>query len=184
MTCISRWYKVLQSLNEINAPLQKLLSGNKQQKLSRKKGHNSAKIWLMITNIELDLYFIVIIIKFCKIWMKSIHPFKSYWTETKSVTTTPPPPNMTTTRRTDGQHDPYVSAMLRRWHNKNNKVIFITLFIQWYFNYGVSKWWRIGFEKYVNYGFFATEYGKWWIFGLVSILRQTYVVKTLLEVTI
>ena len=28
-------------------------------------------------------------IKFCKIWMKSIQPFKSYWTETKSVTTTP-----------------------------------------------------------------------------------------------
>ena len=47
--------KVLQSLNEINASLQKLLSGNEQQKLS-KKGHNSAKIWRMITNIELDLY--------------------------------------------------------------------------------------------------------------------------------
>ena len=47
--------KVLQSLNEINASLQKLLSRNEQQKLS-KKGHNSAKIWRMITNIELDLY--------------------------------------------------------------------------------------------------------------------------------
>ena len=28
--------------------------------------------------------------------MKSIHPFKSYWTETKSVTTTPTPPATTT----------------------------------------------------------------------------------------
>ena len=28
-------------------------------KTKSKKGHNSAKIWQMITNIELDLYFIV-----------------------------------------------------------------------------------------------------------------------------
>ena len=40
LTCILQWNKVLQSLNEINASLQKLFSGNEQQKLSRKKGHN------------------------------------------------------------------------------------------------------------------------------------------------
>ena len=55
-----QWYKVLQSLNEINASLQKLLRKKEQQKQSRKKGPNSAKIWQMITNIKLDLYFIVI----------------------------------------------------------------------------------------------------------------------------
>ena len=48
-----------------------------QQKLS-KMGHNSAKIWRMITNIELDLYF-TIDINFRRLWMKSMHPFKSYW---------------------------------------------------------------------------------------------------------
>ena len=44
-------------------------------------------------------------------------PFKSYWTETKSVTTTP---TTTTTQDddaaddADGQHDPYVSAKLQK----------------------------------------------------------------------
>ena len=31
-------------------------------------------------------------IKFCKFWMKFMHPFKSYWMETKSVTAAPMPP--------------------------------------------------------------------------------------------
>ena len=42
---------------------QKLLIGNQYQhtnKTKSEKGHNSAKIWRMITNIEPDLYFIVI----------------------------------------------------------------------------------------------------------------------------
>ena len=36
LTCILQWYKVLQILNEINASLQKLLSGNKQQNIPSK----------------------------------------------------------------------------------------------------------------------------------------------------
>ena len=43
-----------------------------------------------------------------KLWTKLMHPFKSYQSETKSVTT-----QMTTTL-TRGRHDPYVSTMLRR----------------------------------------------------------------------
>ena len=95
---------------------------NTSTKTKSKKGHNSARIWRVITNIELDLYFYSDI-KFFKSLMKSIHPFKSYWTETKSVTTTPTTTSTLPTTMTpddddaDGQHDPYVSAMLRRWHN-------------------------------------------------------------------
>ena len=33
---------------------------NTQTKTKSKKGYNSAKIWWMITNVELDLYFTVI----------------------------------------------------------------------------------------------------------------------------
>ena len=79
----------------------KVIEQKRTTKTKSEKGHNSAKIWRMITNIELDLYFSGI--KFCKIWIKSIHLFKSYWTETKSVTTTPtpPPPTTTPTTRTD-----------------------------------------------------------------------------------
>ena len=47
--------------DEINASLQNLLNGNQYlnstTKAKLKKGHNSAKIWQVITNIELDLYF-------------------------------------------------------------------------------------------------------------------------------
>ena len=58
----------LQTSNEINASLQKLLRGNNiftlyftpKTKTKLKKGHNLAKILQMITNIELDLYFTMI----------------------------------------------------------------------------------------------------------------------------
>ena len=61
LTCIFlQRYEVLQNLNEINASLQKLLSGNEQQKLSRKRAMSQPKFGRMITNIELELYFIVI----------------------------------------------------------------------------------------------------------------------------
>ena len=54
------WYIILQTVDKINASLQKLLSGNQYQhtnKTKSKKGLNSATILWMITNIELDLYF-------------------------------------------------------------------------------------------------------------------------------
>ena len=43
LTCILQWYKVLQSFNEINASLQKFLSGNEQQKLSWKRAITQPK---------------------------------------------------------------------------------------------------------------------------------------------
>ena len=45
--------------NKIIASLQKLLSGNQYQHTNKKskRGHNSAKMLRMITNIKLDLYF-------------------------------------------------------------------------------------------------------------------------------
>ena len=97
LTCILQWYKVLQSLNEINVSLQKLLSGNEQQKLCRKMAitqpkfadDNQYRTWPVFYSD----------IKFCKVWMKSIPPFKSYWVETKSVTTTTTKPPPRTTRR-------------------------------------------------------------------------------------
>ena len=64
LACILQWYKVLQSLNEINASLQKLLSGNK------KFDDNT-------DNADADA-------------------------------------------DAGGQNDPYVSAMLRRWHKNTN----------------------------------------------------------------
>ena len=53
LTCILHWYKVLQSLNEINASLQKLLSRNEQQKLSWKRAITQPKFggWLPILNL-------------------------------------------------------------------------------------------------------------------------------------
>ena len=58
----------LQTSNEINASLQKLLRGNNiftlyftpTTKTKSIKGHNLAKILRMTTNIELDLYFTMI----------------------------------------------------------------------------------------------------------------------------
>ena len=58
---ILQWGVLLQTFTKINASLQKLLIGNQYQhtnKTKSKKGHNSAKIWWMITNIELDPYFL------------------------------------------------------------------------------------------------------------------------------
>ena len=57
LTCILQWYKVLQSLNEINASLQKLLSRKEQQKLSRKRAITQPKFgrWLPISNLTCTL---------------------------------------------------------------------------------------------------------------------------------
>ena len=65
ITPIPKGNPSLQTLNEINASLQKLLRGNniftlyftRTTKTRLKKGHILAKILRMITNIELDLYF-------------------------------------------------------------------------------------------------------------------------------
>ena len=62
------WYTILQTSNEINASLQKLLRGNNiftlyiipTTKSKSKKGHILAKLLRMITNIEPDLYFTMI----------------------------------------------------------------------------------------------------------------------------
>ena len=68
ITSIPKGNPSLQTLNEINASLQKLLRGNNIFTLyftpttitKSKKGHNLAKILWMIINIELDLYFTII----------------------------------------------------------------------------------------------------------------------------
>ena len=127
-TCILRWYNVLQSLNEINASLQKLLSGNEQQKTKSKKDHNSAKIRWLITNIELDLYFL---------WYKVLQNLNEIHTSLQKLFNG----NEKCDDDTDaaaaddddagGQHDPYVSAMLRRRH-KNRRWYFIQIgYISW-----------------------------------------------------
>ena len=54
----------LQTFNKIKSSLQKLLiwtNINTSPKSKLKKSHNSAKIWQMITNIELDLYLMVML---------------------------------------------------------------------------------------------------------------------------
>ena len=50
------------------------------RKIKSLKGNNSAKIWRMITNIKLDLYFTMIYHSANLI--KSVHLFITYWTET------------------------------------------------------------------------------------------------------
>ena len=68
ITPIPKGNPSLQISNEINASLQKLLWGNNiftlyftpTTKTKLKKGHNSAKIWRLITNIELYLYFTMV----------------------------------------------------------------------------------------------------------------------------
>ena len=53
LTSVLRWYKILQSLNEINASLQNLLRGKEQQKLSRKWVLTQPKFgeWVPISNL-------------------------------------------------------------------------------------------------------------------------------------
>ena len=110
-----QWYTILQSLNEINATLQKLLSGNEQQKLE--KGPQLSQ------NLTYDYQYRTWIvfysdIKFCKIWMKSIHPFKSYWMEMKGVTQ---PTSMTMPPTMITQTDDMIPMCLpcrrqKKWH--------------------------------------------------------------------
>ena len=49
---------------------------NTATKTKSKKGHISTNILQMITNIKLDLIFMMIHISFCKLPMKSMHPAK------------------------------------------------------------------------------------------------------------
>ena len=64
LTCILQWYILLQTFNKNQCIPAKIYWSetniNTPTKIKSKKGHNSAKIWWMITNIELDLYFTVI----------------------------------------------------------------------------------------------------------------------------
>ena len=90
-------------------------------KTKSKKGHNQDKIWQMIT-IYWTWPVIYSDIKFCKVWMKSMQCFKSYWAEIKSVTTIPPPPSPppllpTSTMRTDNMI-PMCLPYYGRWHKK------------------------------------------------------------------
>ena len=74
LTSILQWYILLQTSNEIKVSLQNLLNWkqylNPTTKTTSKKGHNSAKIWCMITNIEKSVFFIDINI--CILRMKCI----------------------------------------------------------------------------------------------------------------
>ena len=67
LTSNLQWYTLLQLLDEINVSLQRLLGGNiftlyftRTTKIESKKGHNLANFLRIFTNIELDLYFIMI----------------------------------------------------------------------------------------------------------------------------
>ena len=61
---ILQWYTLMQTSDKTNEFLQNVMNQNQHLnptiKTKSKKGCNSAKIWLMITNIELDLYFTMI----------------------------------------------------------------------------------------------------------------------------
>ena len=63
LTCILQWYIFCKLSIKSMHPCKSYWSEtniNTPTKTKSKKGHNSAKIWWMITNIELDLYFLVI----------------------------------------------------------------------------------------------------------------------------
>ena len=88
-----QWYKFLQRLNGIDASLQKLLSRNEQQKLSWKRAITQPKLADVYQYGNWPVFYSNK--KFCKVWIQSMPPFKSYWVETKSVTMTPPPKTWT-----------------------------------------------------------------------------------------
>ena len=90
LTCILQWYKLLQTPNEINTSLQKLLSRNRavstqQQKLSQRRARTQPKFcgWLPI--ITWPIFYNDIC--FCKLPMKSMHPCRSYWGANDNTTT-------------------------------------------------------------------------------------------------
>ena len=84
LTCILQWYILLQAFNKINASLQKLLIGTisiHQQNLSQKKAVTQPKFGGRLPDRSWPVFYSDI--KFCKVWTKSMHPFKNYWAETK-----------------------------------------------------------------------------------------------------
>ena len=73
------------------------------------KGHNSTKIWRKITNIELDLYLIGIY------FLQSLNKINASLQKLLSVNKTCHDDDAADDDDdVDGQHDPYVFAMLRR----------------------------------------------------------------------
>ena len=83
LTCILQWYILLQISIKSMHPCKSYWSEtniNTPTKTKSKKVHNSAKIWRMITNTPWPVFYGDT--KLCKVWMKSMHPFKCYWAET------------------------------------------------------------------------------------------------------
>ena len=78
-------------------------------KTKSKKSHNSAKIWRMITNIELDLYFTC-----CKLLqtLNEINASLLKLMKKCDDDTDDDAAVAAAAADKDGQHDPYVSAML------------------------------------------------------------------------
>ena len=110
LTCTLQWYKVLQGLNEINASLQKLLSGNLQKQLSRKRAITQPKFygWLPISKLTCILQWYKILQNLNEIntsLQKLLNGDEKFDTDSAAADDD-----------TDGKHDPYVSATLRRRH--------------------------------------------------------------------
>ena len=112
LTCILQWYSLLQTSDEINASLQNLLNRNQYlnptTKTKSKKGHNSAKIWWMITSIEQPVFYND---KPAFEWNQCISSKviewkrKVWWQQRR------------------GKNDPYVSIMLCRQHKINKNAV-------------------------------------------------------------
>ena len=103
-------------MNEINASLQKLLSGKEQQKLSRKRAITQPKFggWLPISNLTCILQ-----------WNKVLQSLNEINTSLQKLLNGNEKCDDDTDDDdaddddADGQYDPYVSAMLRRRHKNN-----------------------------------------------------------------
>ena len=88
-----------------------------------KKDHNLAKILQNITNIVLDLYFTVIQ---SSAKLNEINAFLQKllsWNKKCDNDTDVADADVNDDDDTDRQHDPYVSAMLRRRHKKYHQLI-------------------------------------------------------------
>ena len=117
LTCILQWYKVLQSLNEINASLQKLLSGNERQKLSRKRDITQPKFggWLSISNLACILQWYKVLLSLNEI-SASLQTLLSGNEKCDNDT-------VDASNDAYRQHDPYVSALLRRRHKNYTYIL-------------------------------------------------------------
>ena len=82
-------------------------------KTKSKKGHNSAKVWQMITKIKLDLYFK---------WYKLLQTLTEINASFQKLLSRKEKCDDDDDEASDAnwQHDPHVSAMLRRRHKKNH----------------------------------------------------------------